>query len=323
MLVPPLSNESRTRNDSPVPERLFELSNLLKRTLSPADHAFALRAALEAHAMGADESAVVATAAACGLDRAGEALEPLLTLEELAAASRISVGLLNVRAVAHSSDAVADGMLALARVRIRELLDDARLHSGPDDAALEALVGAAVNRGLGEYVEPFHDILLATAGRPGAAALRDALHAWVGMLGIEPAWMQEERPAYWVIGLPGDRNLELFADVFRRLGFLFGKMLGDKGPAGLKPVQGRHVLTVSAPISKADFLRRLMTSIAARHPALFVRAMDRTREGRGLVWERPRGDICEKGAAFRRIEIFSCQDVDPLPAVLEAFGLNP
>lgn len=112
MLVPPLSNESRTRNDSPVPERLFELSNLLKRTLSPADHAFALRAALEAHAMGADESAVVATAAACGLDRAGEALEPLLTLEELAAASRISVGLLNVRAVAHSSDAVADGMLA-------------------------------------------------------------------------------------------------------------------------------------------------------------------------------------------------------------------
>lgn len=64
MLVPPLSNESRTRNDSPVPERLFELSNLLKRTLSPADHAFALRAALEAHAMGADESAVVATAAA-------------------------------------------------------------------------------------------------------------------------------------------------------------------------------------------------------------------------------------------------------------------
>lgn len=114
MLVPPLSNESRTRNDSPVPERLFELSNLLKRTLSPADHAFALRAALEAHAMGADESAVVATAAACGLDRAGEALEPLLTLEELAAASRISVGLLNVRAVAHSSDAVADGMLALA-----------------------------------------------------------------------------------------------------------------------------------------------------------------------------------------------------------------
>lgn len=292
MLVPPLSNESRTRNDSPVPERLFELSNLLKRTLSPADHAFALRAALEAHAMGADESAVVATAAA----------------------SRISVGLLNVRAVAHSSDAVADGMLALARVRIRELLDDARLHSGPDDAALEAP---------DEYVEPFHDILLATAGRPGAAALRDALHAWVGMLGIEPAWMQEERPAYWVIGLPGDRNLELFADVFRRLGFLFGKMLGDKGPAGLKPVQGRHVLTVSAPISKADFLRRLMTSIAARHPALFVRAMDRTREGRGLVWERPRGDICDKGAAFRRIEIFSCQDVDPLPAVLEAFGLNP
>ena len=143
------------------------------------------------------------------------------------------------------------------------------------------------------------------------------------MLGIEPAWMQEERPAYWVIGLPGDRNLELFADVFRRLGFLFGKMPGDKGPAGLKPVQGRHVLTVSAPISKADFLRRLMTSIAARHPALFVRAMDRTREGRGLVWERPRGDICDKGAAFRRIEIFSCQDVDPLPAVLEAFGLNP
>ena len=283
MLVPPLSNESRTRNDSPVPERLFELSNLLKRTLSPADHAFALRAALEAHAMGADESAVVATAAACGLDRAGEALEPLLTLEELAAASRISVGLLNVRAVAHSSDAVADGMLALARVRIRELLDDARLHSGPDDA----------------------------------------LHAWVGMLGIEPAWMQEERPAYWVIGLPGDRNLELFANVFRRLGFLFGKMPGDKGPAGLKPVQGRHVLTVSAPISKADFLRRLMTSIAARHPALFVRAMDRTREGRGLVWERPRGDICDKGASFRRIEIFSCQDVDPLPAVLEAFGLNP
>lgn len=281
MLVPPLSNESRTRNDSPVPERLFELSNLLKRTLSPADHAFALRAALEAHAMGADESAVVATAAACGLDRAGEALEPLLTLEELAAASRISVGLLNVRAVAHSSDAVADGMLALARVRIRELLDDARLHSGPDDAALEAP---------DEYVEPFHDILLATAGRPGAAALRDALHAWVGMLGIEPAWMQEKRPAYWVIGLPGDRNLELFADVFRRLGFLFGKMPGDKGPAGLKPVQGRHVLTVSAPISKADFLRRLMTSIAARHPALFVRAMDRTREGRGLVWERPRGD---------------------------------
>lgn len=235
MLVPPLSNESRTRNDSPVPERLFELSNLLKRTLSPADHAFALRAALEAHAMGADESAVVATAAACGLDRSGEALEPLLTLEELAAASRISVGLLNVRAVAHSSDAVADGMLALAR----------------------------------------------------------------------------------------DRNLELFADVFRRLGFLFGKMPGDKGPAGLKPVQGRHVLTVSAPISKADFLRRLMTSIAARHPALFVRAMDRTREGRGLVWERPRGDICDKGASFRRIEIFSCQDVDPLPAVLEAFGLNP
>lgn len=314
MLVPPLSNESRTRNDSPVPERLFELSNLLKRTLSPADHAFALRAALEAYAMGADESAVVATAAACGLDRAGEALEPLLTLEELAAASRISVGLLNVRAVAHSSDAVADGMLALARVRIRELLDDARLHSGPDDAALEAP---------DEYVEPFHNILLATAGRPGAAALRDALHAWVGMLGIEPAWMQEERPAYWVIGLPGDRNLELFADVFRRLGFLFGKMPGDKGPAGLKPVQGRHVLTVSAPISKADFLQRLMTSIAARHPALFVRAMDRTREGRGLVWERPRGDICDKGAAFRRIEIFSCQDVDPLPAVLEAFGLNP
>ena len=246
MLVPPLSNESRTRNDSPVPERLFELSNLLKRTLSPADHAFALRAALEAHAMGADESAVVATAAACGLDRAGEALEPLLTLEELAAASRISVGLLNVRAVAHSSDAVADGMLALARVRIRELLDDARLHSGPDDAALEAP---------DEYVEPFHNILLATAGRPGAAALRDALHAWVGMLGIEPAWMQEERPAYWMIGLPGDRNLELFADVFRRLGFLFGKMPGDKGPAGLKPVQGRHVLTVSAPISKADFLQ--------------------------------------------------------------------
>ncbi len=272
MLVPPLSNESRTRNDSPVPERLFELSNLLKRTLSPADHAFALRAALEAHAMGADESAVVATAAACGLDRAGEG------------------------------------------VRIRELLDDARLHSGPDDAALEAP---------DEYVEPFHNILLATAGRPGAAALRDALHAWVGMLGIEPAWMQEERPAYWMIGLPGDRNLELFADVFRRLGFLFGKMPGDKGPAGLKPVQGRHVLTVSAPISKADFLQRLMTSIAARHPALFVRAMDRTREGRGLVWERPRGDICDKGAAFRRIEIFSCQDVDPLPAVLEAFGLNP
>ena len=66
-----------------------------------------------------------------------------------------------------------------------------------------------------------------------------------------------------------------------------------------------------------------MTSIAARHPALFVRAMDRTREGRGLVWERPRGDICDKGAAFRRIEIFSRQDVDPLPAVLEAFGLNP
>ena len=200
------------------------------------------------------------------------------------------MGLLNVRAVAHSSDAVADGMLALARVRIRELLDDARLHSGPDDAALEAP---------DEYVEPFHNILLATAGRPGAAALRDALHAWVGMLGIEPAWMQEERPAYWMIGLPG-----------------------DKGPAGLKPVQGRHVLTVSAPISKADFLQRLMTSIAARHPALFVRAMDRTREGRGLVWERPRGDICDKGAAFRRIEIFSCQDVDPLPAVLEAFGLN-
>ena len=49
------------------------------------------------------------------------------------------------------------------------------------------------------------------------------------MLGIEPAWMQEERPAYWMIGLPGDRNLELFADVFRRLGFLFGKMPGDKG----------------------------------------------------------------------------------------------
>ena len=42
--------------------------------------------------------------------------------------------------------------------------------------------------------------------------------------------MQEERPAYWVIGLPGDRNLELFADVFRRLGFLFGKMPGDKAP---------------------------------------------------------------------------------------------
>lgn len=66
-----------------------------------------------------------------------------------------------------------------------------------------------------------------------------------------------------------------------------------------------------------------MTSIAARHPALFVRAMDRTREGRGLVWERPRGDHRDKGASFRRIEIFSCQDVDPLPAVLEAFGLNP
>lgn len=263
--------------------------------------------------MGADESAVVATAAACGLDRAGEALEPLLTLEELAVASRVSVALLNVRAVAHASDAVADGMLALARVRIRELLDNAHLHGGPDDAALEAP---------DEYVEPFHDILLTTSHRPGAAALRDALHAWVGMLGIEPAWMQDERPAYWVIGLPGDRSLEFFADIFRRLDFLFGKMPDDKGPAGLKPVQGRNVLTVSAPISKAAFLHRLMTSIAARHPALFVRAMDRTREGRGLVWERPRGDICDRGAAFRRIEIFSCLDADPLPAVLEAFGLT-
>ena len=166
MLVPPLSNESRTRNDSPVPERLFELSNLLKRTLSPADHAFALRAALEAHAMGADESAVVATAAACGLDRAGEALEPLLTLEELAAASRISVGLLNVRAVAHSSDAVADGMLALARVRIRELLDDARLHSGPAAAALaaklpkttEAPIVAALDESLDDSRQQYMEI---------------------------------------------------------------------------------------------------------------------------------------------------------------------
>ena len=38
----------------------------------------------------------------------------------------------------------------------------------------------------------------------------------------------------------------------------------------------------------------------------------------GWLWELS----CDKGAAFRRIEIFSCQNVDPLPAVLEAFGLN-
>ena len=116
MLVPPLSDESQTRNDTPISERLEELSALLRKALPPAEHAFAMRAALEAHAMGADE-AVMPAAAACGLDLAGEAIEPVLTLDELATASRIAVCLLDVRAAANPSDAVADGLLAIARVR--------------------------------------------------------------------------------------------------------------------------------------------------------------------------------------------------------------
>lgn len=108
MLVPPLSDESQTRNDTPISERLEELSVLLRKALPPAEHAFAMRAALEAHAMGADE-AVMPAAAACGLDLAGEAIEPVLTLDELATASRIAVCLLDVRAAANPSDAVADG----------------------------------------------------------------------------------------------------------------------------------------------------------------------------------------------------------------------
>ena len=313
MLVPPLSSESRIRNDAPIPARLMQISTILQKALPPADHAFALRAALEAHAMGANEITIAATAAACGLDRAGDDIEPLLTLDELAAASRISIGLIDVRAAGIPSEAVADGLLAIARVRIRELLENARLNGGPDDAALEAP---------DEYVEPFHRLLLTAGQRPGAGELRDALRTWIAMLEIEPEWMQNERPAYWVIGRPGDRTLEMLADVFRRLGFSFGKMPDEKGPAGLKPVQGHHALTVSAPISKAAFLGRLMTSIAARYPDIFVRQMDRSREGRQLIWERTRSDICEKGFAFKRIEIFSNQDVDPLPAVLDAFGIN-
>ncbi len=312
MLVPLLSDESQTRNDTPISERIDELSAVLRKALPPADHAFAMRAALEAHAMGAND-AVMPAAAACGLDRAGEAIEPLLTLDELAAASRIAVGLLNVRAAGNPSDAVADGLLAIARVRMRELLDDARLHGGPDDAALEAP---------DEYVAPFHDLLCAAGLRPGAGALREDLLTWIRLLQVEPDWLEAERPAYWMIGQPGDRNLERIADVLRRLGFFFGKMPEEKGPAGLKPVQGRHVLIVSAPLARADFMQRLMTSVAAHHPDIYVRAMDRSREGRRLVWERPRADIANMGLAFRRVEIFACPDLDPLPAVLEAFGLN-
>lgn len=312
MLVPPLSDESQTRNDTPISERLEELSVLLRKALPPAEHAFAMRAALEAHAMGADE-AVMPAAAACGLDLAGEAIEPALTLDELATASRIAVCLLDVRAAANPSDAVADGLLAIARVRMRELLDDARRQGGPDEAALEAP---------DEYVAPFHDLLCAAGHRPGAGALREDLLAWVRLLQIEPAWLESERPAYWLIGRPGDRNLERIADVLRRLGFFFGKMPEDKGPAGLKPVQGRHVLIVSAPLARAGFMQRLMTSVAAHHPDIYVRAMDRGREGRRLVWERPRPGIGDMGLAFRRVEIFACPDQDPLPAVLEAFGFE-
>ena len=63
--------------------------------------------------------------------------------------------------------------------------DIARDGDEADDAALEAP---------DEYVEPFHDILLATAGRPGAAALRDALHTWVGMLASSPRGCRRNAP---------------------------------------------------------------------------------------------------------------------------------
>ena len=69
-------------------------------------------------------------------------------------------------------------------------------------------------------------------------------------------------------------------------------------------------------------MQRLMTSVAAHHPDIYVRAMDRGREGRRLVWERPRPGIGDMGLAFRRVEIFACPDQDPLPAVLEAFGFE-
>ena len=69
--------------------------------------------------------------------------------------------------------------------------------------------------------------------------------------------------------------------------------------------------------------RRLMTSIAAHYPFIYVREMDQSREGRAFLWEKMPQSLFQKGLIFKRMEVFATPDIDPLPVFLEAFGDKP
>lgn len=293
--------------------RFIRLQSGLLARLSPTDAAFMLAVSARLWENRADESECVIALAALGLAVMDDESEALLTPEENAAATQLALALLNPGSSRLPDESTLRLMLMIADLRLEQLIRHTETTGEPDNAFLEAPE---------EFVEPFRE-LLALAGRhPAGKSLEKHLLVWIRLLRLEPEWSTRHRPAYWLIAPTGNRDLRRLHDLLRTAGFYLGKNVRHKGPATIDRIEHHDVLVVSSPLAHEPVFRRLMTSIAAHYPLIYVREMDQTQEGRSFVWEKMPQSIFQKGLIFKRMEVLATQDPDPLPALLDAFGTS-
>ena len=304
----------------PIPPNATRLSNRLRvliGALEPVitieEVAFFVRVISQLLDEGRSESECVVTLLSLSIKAHTDDIEALATPDELALATKLALAMMDPKNLTALTDAQRYALLTVADLRLLDLINHAERHGGPEDGWLEAPH---------EVVDPFYDLYRFAPSHPLAQRLMRHLLDWIRVLQYEPTWALSQRPAFWLIAPTGNKDLRMLYDVFRNAGFLIGKNARHKGLATIDRIDSHDVLVVSCAMAHESVFRRLMTSIAARYPFIYLREMDQAREGRGFLWEKMPQSLFRKGLIFKRMEVFATPDIDPLPAFLEAFAEN-
>ena len=301
-------------NRTKLPARLTHVLKALTLVMPIDEHAFLVRVTQQLINEDRNESECLIALLSLSMNVLTDEIEALATPDEVAQATKLALTLFDPTELTRPSASHLYALLTIADLRLLELIDHAERHGGPEDGWLEAPH---------EVVDPFYAIIRQAPNHPLASRLMRHLIEWIRIIQYEPSWALQERPAFWLIAPTGNKDLRTLHDVLRNAGFLIGKTTRHKGPATIDRIESHDVLVVSSTMAQERVFRRLMTSIAAHYPFIYVREMDQSREGRSFLWEKMPQSLFQKGLIFKRMEVFATSDIDPLPVFLEAFGDKP
>ena len=301
-------------NRTKLPARLTHVLKALTLVMPIEEHPFLVRVTQQLINEDRNESECLIALLSLSMNVLTDEIEALATPDEVAQATKLALTLFDPTKLTRPSASHLYALLTIADLRLLELIDHAERHGGPEDGWLEAPH---------EVVDPFYAIVRQAPNHPLATRLMRHLIEWIRIIQYEPSWALQERPAFWLIAPTGNKDLRTLHDVLRNAGFLIGKTTRHKGPATIDRIESHDVLVVSSTMAQERVFRRLMTSIAAHYPFIYVREMDQSREGRAFLWEKMPQSLFQKGLIFKRMEVFATPDIDPLPVFLEAFGDQP